>query len=77
MMEGMMQNMEGQQPFSPEMMAQQGNEGLFLFLGGLAFTLVLYATFGAIGGAIGAAIFGGDSSSQSGGVQEAEAEIVE
>ncbi|PSQ87631.1 MAG: hypothetical protein BRD42_01325 [Bacteroidetes bacterium QS_3_64_15] len=77
MMEGMMQNMEGQQPFSPEMMAQQGNGGLLLFLGGLAFTLVLYAIFGAIGGAIGAAIFGGDGSSQSGGVQEAEAEIVE
>jgi len=78
LMEGMMQNMEGQQGFSPEMMQQfQGEGSLLFFLMGLAFNVVLYAIFGAIGGAIGAAIFGEDRTGNAGGVQTAEAEIVE
>jgi len=78
LMEGMMQNMEGQQPFSPEMMEQmQGGGGMLLFLGGLLVNVVVFSIFGAIGGAIGAAIFGGDRTGGAGDVQEAEAEIVE
>ncbi|MFB6247539.1 MAG: hypothetical protein ABEL97_03120, partial [Salinibacter sp.] len=57
-----MQGMEGQQGMSPEMMQQfQGGGGIAMFLVGLGFSVVLYAIFGAIGGAIGAALFGEES----------------
>lgn len=63
MMKGMMENMEGQQ-MSPEMMQQmQGGGGLVMTLIGLGFTMVLYAIFGAIGGAIGTALFNGEEDS--------------
>jgi len=60
MMEEWMQNMEGQQGMSPEMMQQfQGGEGgLMMFFVGLGFSVVIYALFGAIGGALGTAFFG-------------------
>lgn len=62
MMEGMMQGMEGQQgmPQMLEQMQQDGGGGAMMFLFGLAFSLVLYAVFGAIGGAIGSSLFGPD-----------------
>jgi len=62
MMQEWMQDMQGQQGMSPEMMEQfQGGGGLMMFLMGLAFSVVLYAIFGAIGGALGTAFFGEDS----------------
>lgn len=62
MMEQWMQGMEGQQGMSPEMMQQfQGGGGIMMFLVGLGFSVVLYAIFGAIGGALGTAFFGGES----------------
>ncbi|MFP4227239.1 MAG: hypothetical protein ACLFTE_00250 [Salinivenus sp.] len=77
MMEEWMQRMEGQQ-MSPEMMEQfQGEGTTLLFLGSMLFNIVLYAIFGAIGGAVGAAIFGGDEPDGGGGVQVAEAEVIE
>jgi len=80
MMEEMMQGMEGQQGM-PQMMEQmqgQGGGGAMMFLFGLAFSLVLYAIFGAIGGAIGSALFGEERGGDGGGgVQTAEAEVVE
>jgi len=78
-MEGMMQNMQGQQGFSPEMMEQfQGDGGgIVIFLVGLLFNVILFAIFGAIGGAIGAALFGGDETRGPEGTQTAEAEVIE
>jgi hypothetical protein len=63
MMEQFMQGMEGQQGMSPEMMQQfqGGSGGIMMFLVGLGFSVVLYAIFGAIGGAIGSALFGEES----------------
>jgi len=60
MMEQWMQNMEGQQGMSPEMMQQfqGGDGGIMMFVVGLGFSVVLYAIFGAIGGALGTAFFG-------------------
>jgi len=60
MMEDWMRNMEGQQGMSPEMMQQfQGGEGsMMMFVVGLGISVVLYALFGAIGGALGTAFFG-------------------
>ncbi len=78
MVEQWMQGMEGQQGMSPEMMQQlQGEGSMMMFIGGLLFNIVLYAIFGAIGGAIGASLFGNDASDGSGGVQAVEAEGVE
>jgi len=60
MMEQWMQSMEGQQGMSPEMMQQfqGGGGGIMMFVVGLGFSVVLYAAFGAIGGALGTAFFG-------------------
>ena len=60
MMEQWMQNMEGQQGMSPEMMQQfqGGDGGIMMFVVGLGFSVVLYAICGAIGGALGTAFFG-------------------
>jgi hypothetical protein len=60
MMEQWMQGMEGQSGMSPEMMQQfqGGSGGIMMFLVGLGFSVVLYAIFGAIGGALGTAFFG-------------------
>lgn len=58
----MMQNMEGQQALSPELMEQLQGEGAgMLTLIGLAllgFRILLYAVFGALGGVLGAVILG-------------------
>jgi hypothetical protein len=78
MVEQWMQGMEGQQGMSPEMMQQfQGEGSTMMFIGGILFNVVLYAIFGAIGGAVGAAIFGEDESDSPGGGQTVEAEVVE
>ncbi len=62
LMQQWMQGMQGQQGMSPEMMQQfQGGGGMMMFLVGLGFSVVLYAIFGAIGGAIGTALFGEES----------------
>ncbi len=63
MMKGMMEGMEGQPQMSPEMMAQMQSGGLVMTIVGVGFTMVIYAIFGAIGGAIGTALFDGDGSS--------------
>lgn len=58
MMQQWMQGMEGQ-GMSPEMMQQfQGGGGVGMFLLGLIFSIVIYAIFGAIGGALGTTVFG-------------------
>jgi hypothetical protein len=65
MMKGFMEGMEGQQGMSPEMMQQfQGETGLAMTLVGLVFSIVIYAVFGAIGGALGTALFGGDEAAE-------------
>jgi len=63
MMEDWMRNMEGQQGMSPEMMQQfQGGErSIMMFVVGLGVSVVLYALFGAIGGALGTAFFGDEA----------------
>lgn len=62
LMQQWMQGMQGRQGMSPEMMQQfQGGGGVMMFLVGLGFSVVLYAIFGAIGGAIGTALFGAES----------------
>ncbi|MEF8794962.1 MAG: hypothetical protein V5A22_03580 [Salinivenus sp.] len=62
LMQQWMQGMQGQQGMSPEMMQQfQGGGGFMMFLVGLGFSVVLYAIFGAVGGAIGTALFGEES----------------
>jgi hypothetical protein len=63
MMKQFMQGMEGQQGMSPEMMQQfqGGGGGIMMFLVGLGFSVVLYALFGALGGALGTAFFGEES----------------
>ncbi|MFO8100411.1 MAG: hypothetical protein R6T83_12420 [Salinibacter sp.] len=77
MMEQWMEGMDGQQ-MSPEMMEQvQGDGTTLMFLGGMLFNIVLYSIFGAIGGAIGAALFGEDEADGGGGVQTTEAEVLE
>lgn len=62
MREQLMQNMGGEQGMSPEMMQQFQGEGPgLLTAAGLLFLLmnvVLFAIFGAIGGALGTALFG-------------------
>ena len=65
LMQQWMQGMQGQQGMSPEMMQQfQGGGGMMMFLVGLGFSVVLYAIFGAIGGAIGTALFGAESAGE-------------
>lgn len=60
-MQGMMQGMDGQQGFSPEMMQQmQDGGGMGMLLVSLVIGIIIYAIFGAIGGALGAALFGED-----------------
>jgi len=80
MMEQFMQGMEGQQGMSPEMMQQMQGEGPgLLSVMGLAFlfmNLILYAIFGAIGGAIGTALFGEDEGGGA-GAQTVEAEVID
>lgn len=74
---GLMQGMQGQGGFSPEMMQQmQGEQTMGMILVGLVVGIIVNAIFGAIGGAIGAAIFG-EETDGSGGVQTADAEITE
>lgn len=73
MMQEWMQGMQGQQGMSPEMMQQfQGGGGIVMFLVGLGFSIVAYAVFGAIGGAIGSAVFGGRD--EEGSVQPGESD---
>ena len=57
-----MEGMEGQPGMSPEMMEQMqsGDMGIVFILLGTAVTMVIYAIFGAIGGAIGTSLFGPD-----------------
>lgn len=64
MMEEWRQGMEGGQMMSPEMMEQMqsGEAGIVFIILGTAVTMVIYAIFGAIGGAIGTALFGPDDS---------------
>lgn len=63
MMKEMMENMEGQQ-MSPEMMEQmQGGGSPLMMLVGLLFTMLIYAIFGAIGGAVGTTLFEGEDAS--------------
>ena len=77
MFSGLMQGMEGQGGFSPEMMQQmQGEQTIGAILVGLVVGIIVNAIFGAIGGAIGAAIFGEDAAG-SGGMQTADAEITD
>lgn len=74
MMQQWMEGMQGQEGMSPEMMQQfQGGGGIMMFLVGLGFSIVVYAIFGAIGGAIGAALFGG--SDEAGPVQSGGADL--
>ncbi len=71
MMQGM-QGMEGQQ----EMMQQfQGEVGMTMFIMGLLFSVVLYAVFGAIGGALGSAFFGTDARPETGQIGETEPNV--
>lgn len=78
MMEQWMEGMQGQQGMSPEMMQQfQGEQTFLMMVGGILLNLVLYSIFGAVGGAIGAAIFGEDDAGGGEGVQTAEAEVIE
>ena len=66
MMQEWMQGMEGQQGMSPEMMQQfQGEGSLMMFLLSLGFSIVVYAIFGAIGGALGTTVFGEEGGSAS------------
>ncbi|WP_263786116.1 hypothetical protein [Salinibacter grassmerensis] len=78
-MKQFMQRMEGQQGMSPEMMQQFQSEGggIMMFLVGLGFSIVLYAIFGAIGGALGTAFFGEDDAGGSGMEQAVEAEVID
>lgn len=59
-MEEWMQGMEGQPGMSPEMMEQlqTGETGIVFILLGTVVTMVIYAIFGAIGGALGTSVFG-------------------
>ena len=63
-----LQNMEGESPVPPEFLEQLQGEGTGLtavaWLASLGFNLLLFAIFGAIGGVIGAAIFGEEQSSE-------------
>lgn len=72
------ESMQGQPGMSPEMMqSMQSSPGMGAILFNLVVGVVVYAIFGAIGGAIGAAIFGEEAADGSGGVQTAEAEIID
>jgi hypothetical protein len=73
----MMQEMQGQSGMPQGFMQEQGDPGFLLVVLGIAFNLVLYSVFGAIGGAIGASLFGGDDTSEDGGVQTARADVIE
>jgi hypothetical protein len=74
----MMEDMQGQPGMSPEMMQQrQTPPSIGMMLVNVLFGMVVFAIFGAIGGAIGAAIFGEEESPETGGVQTAEAEIID
>ena len=57
-------SMEGEQMMSPEMMEQlqSGESGIVFIILGTVVTMVVYALFGAIGGAVGTSIFGPDES---------------
>jgi hypothetical protein len=52
--------MEGEQMMSPEMMEQlqTGETSIVFIIFGTAVTMVIYAVFGAIGGAVGTSLFG-------------------
>jgi len=69
------------QGMSPEMMQQmQGEAPGLLSVMGLGFLLlnvVLFAIFGAIGGAIGTALFGEDDAGGAGAAQTVEAEVID
>jgi hypothetical protein len=54
-----MENMQGTDAM-PQQALQGGDPGIGMMLVSLVFGLVLYGVFGAIGGAIGASIFGSD-----------------
>jgi hypothetical protein len=73
--------MGGGQGMSPEMMQQMQGEGPgLLSVMGLAFlfmNLILFAIFGAIGGAIGTALFGEDDAQGPGTAQTVEAEVID
>lgn len=56
-----MENMQGANDL-PQQALQGGDPGIGMMLISLVFGLVLYGVFGAIGGAIGASIFGADES---------------
>lgn len=61
--EGMMGIMQNYMDMSEEQLQQmqaQQNQGIGMIALGVGFSLILYSVFGAIGGAIGAAIFGGE-----------------
>ena len=64
MLEEWSRSMEGEQMMSPEMMEQlqSGESGIVFIILGTVVTMVVYALFGAIGGAVGTSIFGPDES---------------
>lgn len=72
-----MQGMQGQSSMPQGFMQGQGDAGFVFMLLGFAINLTLYTIFGAIGGAIGASLFGEDDADGDGGVQTAEAEVIE
>jgi hypothetical protein len=60
LMEEWGQGMGGQPGMSPEMMQSMEGQGTFLFVvAGTVFLMILYAIFGAIGGALGTSFFSG------------------
>jgi len=73
----MMQEMQGQSGVPQGFMQGQGDPGFLLVVLSIAFNLVLYSVFGAIGGAIGASLFGSDDTGEDGGVQTARADVIE
>jgi hypothetical protein len=60
LMEEWSRSMEGEQMMSPEMMEQlqTGETSIMFIIFGTAVTMVIYAVFGAIGGAVGTSLFG-------------------
>ncbi|MEF8815671.1 MAG: hypothetical protein V5A20_02000 [Salinibacter sp.] len=71
----------GEQGMSPEMMQQmQGDAPGLLSATGIALLLlnvVVFAVFGAIGGALGTTLFGGDEAGGTGAAQTVEADVVD
>lgn len=67
LMKQMGEGMEGAQGMPPEMMQSMDGGGSFLFFAaGLVFLMVIYAIFGAIGGALGTSFFRGPEGGESG-----------